>query len=63
MPEFTVEIVRIGYASKTINIDADSLEEAESIARENAGNYDGYSEYFSEYDVDGWSAEERSRTH
>lgn len=50
--EFTIPVVRIGYASKDIKVTADSLEEAQEKALEEAGNYE-YSEHSSEYFLDG----------
>lgn len=40
MPKFKVEMIRIGYAFTTVEIEADDILEAREKASENAGNYD-----------------------
>lgn len=50
MPKFKVEITRIGYGCKTVEIEAKDEDEAHKLALEQAGNH-LYTEKTSEYEV------------
>lgn len=49
--EYDVEVVRTGYAVRTIRVTARSVKEARQIAEEHAGN-ESFSEHSSDYDAD-----------
>src|SRR4051794_5899035 len=50
--KFPVEVVRIGYATKTIEVEAASKEEAQTTALDVAGN-ESFNEHASEYKLVG----------
>ena len=52
MPKFTVAVIRTGYASLDIEVEANSEQEAEDKALEEAGSH-VFSEHNSEYTTDG----------
>jgi hypothetical protein len=47
--KFQVEICRIGYSVRTIDVEAANAEEAENIALDTAGNYE-FSEHHADYE-------------
>lgn len=49
--KFSIPVVRIGYGFKTIEVEADSQEEAEELALDEAGDYE-YSEKESQYEIE-----------
>ena len=49
--EFTIPLVRVSYAFKSVNVKATTLEEAQAIALDMAGDLD-YSEKDAEYKID-----------
>lgn len=49
--KFHVKINRIGYASKTIEVYADSQERANELALDEAGDHE-YNEHTSDYELD-----------
>lgn len=51
MARFSVTVNRIGYAQKTIVVEADSEEQAREAAIDEAGNL-SFSEHSSEYEVE-----------
>jgi hypothetical protein len=51
MSKYTVGITRIGYGHRDLEIEADSQEEAEDKAIDEAGSYE-YSENHSKYEID-----------
>ena len=57
MKKFKVEVWRISYGFNEIEVEAETPEEAEEIALEEAGNY-LYSESSSEYTTDGVTEKE-----
>lgn len=50
MPKYEIEVCRIGYAVRTIEIEAENASDAAAKALESAGNYD-FNEHTSEYDI------------
>jgi len=52
MPKYKVTIIRTGYASLDIEMEAETQIEAEDKALEDAGNH-LFSEHSSEYSIDG----------
>jgi len=50
MPQYDVKLTRIGYGATTFKITAKTLDEAKSLALEEAGEHD-YNEYNSDYEV------------
>jgi hypothetical protein len=52
MPKFTIKVNRIGYASKDFIIEADTEEQAEDIAIDEAGG-ESFSEHSSDYEIEG----------
>ena len=48
--DYDVTLIRKAYSAATVQIAAESLEEAEQIAYERAGDF-VYSEYASEYEL------------
>lgn len=55
---FDIEVTRFGIGQRTISVRAETLEEAESFALRDAGNYE-YSEHSSEYVItDGANSDE-----
>lgn len=62
METFKVEVLRIGYATKEIEVEAETQEEADEKALEEAGNHE-FSEKTSEYELAyGLSREDRLAT-
>jgi hypothetical protein len=51
MTTYIVNVCRISYASREIEVEANSAEEAEDKALDIAGNFH-FNEYDAEYDVD-----------
>jgi hypothetical protein len=51
MAKFKVMVLRAGYASREIEVDADNKIQAELRALDDAGNYE-FSEHDCEYEVD-----------
>lgn len=49
--KFKVNVIRIGYASKEIEVEAETAESAKEKALDEAGNH-LYSEHTSDYEVD-----------
>lgn len=47
--KFQVEVCRIAYAVRTIEVEASNAEEAENIALDTAGNYE-FSEHHADYE-------------
>jgi hypothetical protein len=54
MSKWLVNVVRVGYASRIIEVAAESEEEAKQLAMDTAGNYQ-FSEHTSDYEFD-WIA-------
>jgi hypothetical protein len=52
MATFKIEVVRISYGFKTIEVQADNLEDAQNKALDDAGNYE-FTESSAEYELDG----------
>ena len=52
MEKFDINVVRTGYGFKTISVEANSLEEAEEKALDEAGSEE-FSEKTSEYSIEG----------
>jgi hypothetical protein len=52
MRKFVVNVCRIGYGNRDIEVEADTEAEAKEKALDDAGNY-LYSEHTSEYEVEG----------
>lgn len=50
MEKFKVEVLRIGYATKEIEVEAETQEEANEKALDDAGNYE-FSEKQAEYEL------------
>jgi hypothetical protein len=50
MPKFAVEVCRIAYGVRTIEVEAADVESATQIAKDKAGNYE-FSEKNSEYEI------------
>jgi len=50
--KFSIPVVRIGYGFKTIEVEANSQEEAEQLALDEAGDHE-YSEKSSDYEIEG----------
>jgi hypothetical protein len=50
MPNFKIEVTRIGYASRTIEVGAADEPEAQRIALDTAGNYQ-FTEHDAEYQL------------
>lgn len=50
MPTFSVEVTRIGYATKEIEVNADTQEEANAKALDEAGNHT-FDEQASDYEL------------
>ena len=48
--KYEVEILRIGYSSRTFEIEADNEEQAENLALEEAYNT-GFDEYNADYEI------------
>jgi hypothetical protein len=57
MKKFTVKVCRISYGFNDIEVDAETPEQAEELALENAGDY-LFSEKSSEYTTDGATEKE-----
>lgn len=47
---FDIEVIRIGYGSRTITVEAETYKEAQGLALNEAGNYD-YSEKNADYEL------------
>ena len=54
MSKWLVNVVRVGYASRIIEVDAESEEKAKQLAMDTAGNYQ-FDEHTSDYEFD-WIA-------
>ena len=54
MSKWLVNVVRVGYASRIIEVDAESEEKAKQLAMDTAGNYQ-FDEHASDYEFD-WIA-------
>ena len=54
MAQWSVKIVRIGYASRIFLVDAEDEDQAKRLAMDTAGNYE-FSEHTSIYELD-WAA-------
>ena len=52
MPIFRIEVTRIGYASRVIEVEATTQDDAERIALETAGNHE-FTEHYAEYQLTG----------
>jgi len=50
--KFTISVCRTGYGHRDIEVEAESQAQAESLALDEAGDYD-YSEHSSEYSLEG----------
>ena len=50
MPKYTVDWSKTYYASGSVEIEADSNEEAEDIVRERMGDYEGSMQYDADKD-------------
>ena len=50
MPKYLVVWNKTYYASGSVEIEADSAQDAEAIAQDNIGNYEGHMEYDAEKD-------------
>jgi|TARA_R110000744_G_scaffold347033_1_gene452586 hypothetical protein len=50
MPKYTVSWSKTYHASGSVEIEADSAQDAESIAQDDIGNYEGHMEYDGEKD-------------
>jgi len=57
--KYDVHVTRIGYSSRTIQVSAESLEEAGKKALETAGGLE-FSEHDAEYAVEGLTAVEEA---
>lgn len=64
MKKFKVSVVRISYAVREIEIEAESEEAAKELALDEAGNYE-FSEHNSDYEVESvfeaWKIVERMK--
>jgi hypothetical protein len=54
MSKWLVNVVRVGYASRIIEVTAESEEEAKQLAIDTAGGYE-FTEHTSDYEFD-WAA-------
>ena len=59
MAQFNIEVVRTGYGSRTITVEAENREEAEDKALDAAGNLE-YSDKGSDYKTSSQMDEERA---
>jgi hypothetical protein len=62
MPTFKIQVTRIGYATRNIEVPAADQQEAERLALATAGNYE-FREHDAEYELTRGSCMDRTSSH